>query len=519
MKLGSIFSSMASRQGGKEAIVCGDQRLSFSELDKSTTRIAHSLLAAGKKPGDRIAVYAPNSVELVTAMIGILKMGGVLVPVSTHLTPSEVAFVVDTARPTAIFFSSDVRAAAHAAANSLQAPLMIATDGDIETGELSLEDLIAGGGEHELPFLPLEPDDCLIAFTSGTTGRPKGAISTHANVAIYSGFLNSVEYGLTDRDIILVPTPMAHRTGLSRMGNLFLSGSKLVIMRKFDAKEAVDLIERERITVLSCVPTVVRLLLPEIERRPEAVSSLRLITATGEVFPVELKDRLSAAATHIGLYTYYAGTETGTVTALHPHEQDRHSDSMGRLVPGVEVRIVNQDMEDVDDGDAGEMLVRCGAPGSFTIMRAYLDLPEATAEAFVGDWLRSGDIVRRDKDGYFYFVDRAKDMIVSGGYNIYSKEVELTLLEHPAVADAAVINVPDRQFGEAVMAYVELNPDAEPTADELIQHCRDRIASYKKPKYVRYIDHLPRTTTGKVLKATLRELAAEDAEVSGNAGE
>lgn len=514
MKLGAIFSGMARRLGDREAIVCGHRRLTFRELDSRTNSIAHSLVENGVKFGDRIAVYAPNGVELVEAMIGALKMGGVVTPISTHLTSREVEFIFDSAKPTAIFFSLDVESTARTAAQSLEAPLMISTDGEGATDALSLWKFVSEGSTHEMPPLPLEPDDCLIAFTSGTTGRPKGAISTHANVTVFSGFLNSVEYGLTDQDIILVPTPMAHRTGLSRMGNLFVSGCKLVVMKKFDAVDAVNLIEIEKITVLSCVPTVIRLLLPEIERRPYAVKSLRLITATGEVFPADIKNQLTAVAPHVGLYTYYAGTETGTVTALHPHEQDTHPDSMGRAIPGVEVRIVDSDMTDVADGDSGEMLVRCGAPGTFTTMRAYLDRADATAEAFVDGWLRSGDIVRRDMDGFYYFVDRAKDMIVSGGFNIYSKEVELTLVQHPAVVDAAVISVPDLEFGEAVMAFVELKTNAKPTATELIQHCRDHIASYKKPKYIRHIERLPRTSTGKVIKDQLRKLAIGDAAMS-----
>ncbi len=513
MKLGTLFSGMASRQGGREAVVCGDRRISFGDLDKRMNRIAHSLIASGVTAGDRVAIYVPNSVELVEAMIGALKMGGVLVPISTHLTSNEVKFIIDDAKPAAIFFSPDVREAAREAAAEIPAPLMISTEGGGEKGEHSLGGLVAGGGDHALPSLPIEPDDCLVAFTSGTTGRPKGVISTHTNVVIFSGFLNAVEYALTDRDIILIATPMAHRTGLSRMGNMFVSGCKLVVMRKFDAKEAVDLIDREQVTVLTCVPTIVRMLLPEIERRPQATKSLRLITATGEVFPAELTKRLSVAAPHIGLYTYYASTETGTVSALHPHEQDRHPGSLGRVLPGVEVRIVDRNLKDVDVGEAGEILVRCGAPGAFTMMRAYLNQPEATNEAFVNGWLRSGDIVRRDENGYFYFVDRAKDMIVSGGYNIYSKEVEMALAEHPDVVDAAVISVPDPQFGEAVMAYVELKPKAAITANELIQHCRDYIAGYKKPKYLRIIDRLPRTSTGKVIKGELRKLAANDSEL------
>jgi acyl-CoA synthetase (AMP-forming)/AMP-acid ligase II len=178
-------------------------------------------------------------------------------------------------------------------------------------------------------------------------------------------------------------------------------------------------------------------------------------------------------------------------------------------VPGVEIRIVDPNLNDVPEGEPGEVLVRCGAPGAFMTMRAYYNRPEATAETILeGGWIRTGDAARRDRDGYLYFVDRVKDMIVSGGLNIYSKEVELALMDHPAVADAAVIGVPDPEFGEAVMAFVEKKPGAPATEHELIDHCRKLIASYKKPKSIRFVDALPRTGTGKVMKGELRKRAA-----------
>ncbi len=231
--------------------------------------------------------------------------------------------------------------------------------------------------------------------------------------------------------------------------------------------------------------------------------------ATGEAFPVDIKKRLLTALPDLGIYSFYAQTESGFITNLRPEEQLDHGDSCGRAVPGVELRIVDGELNDLPDGEAGEVLVRCGGPGEIMTMRAYHNLPEATKATIVdGGWIRTGDVCRRDADGYLYFVDRVKDMIVSGGLNIYSKEVELALIAHPAVADAAVIGVADAEFGESVMAFVEREDGATPAAGDLIEHCRERIASYKKPKHVRFVDALPRTGTGKVRKQELRDLAA-----------
>jgi len=271
------------------------------------------------------------------------------------------------------------------------------------------------------------------------------------------------------------------------------------------------LIAREGVTYIGCVPTIARLLAPEIERRPEACATLRSIMATGEVFPVGLKKRLLEALPKLQIFSFYGQTESGFIACLRPEEQTTHPDSVGRAVPGVEIRIVDENLNDLPDGEPGEVLVRCGMPGDIMTMREYYNRPEANKETMLdGGWIRTGDIFRRDANGYLYFVDRATDMIVSGGLNIYSKEVELALIDHPSVADAAVIGVPDEDFGEAVMAFVQMEEGESVSADALISHCRELIASYKKPKYIRFIDALPVTGTGKVQKQVLRQSVEND---------
>ena len=507
MKLGSLIADCALRYPDREVIVCNDRRIAFGELDITANRLANAYAARGMKTGDRLAMFLPNSAELIEAMCGAAKAGGIIVPIATRLAPREVAYILGDCDPWVVCFTPQHRDIVRDAVKQLDNPLLVVFAGEAEDGEITFADLIAEGADTPPPPLPADYDMLMLGYTSGTTGRPKGALATHMALVLTGGYMNLSEWHLTADDRILATTPMAHRTGLGRVANAVCCGCKVVIMDKFDPVAAVDLIKKEQITIIGLVPTIARMLMPEIEKRPEDVASARLMVATGEAFPVDIKKRLAAAAPNIGLYTFFAQTEAGFITGLRPEEQATHPESCGRPVPSVEVRIVDENMNDVPRGEVGEIICRCGAPGVLS-MTGYWRNPEATAAAFHEDWLRTGDLARMDPDGYVYFVDRAKDMIVSGGLNIYSREVEDALEAHPAVNEAAVLPVADAEFGESVFAYVTFQPDASATEDELIAHCRDMIASYKKPKYVREIDVLPRNSTGKVVKVALRERAA-----------
>ncbi|CAN0336492.1 unnamed protein product [Phaeothamnion confervicola] len=286
---------------------------------------------------------------------------------------------------------------------------------------------------------------------------------------------------------------------------MFYLGCRVVMQPRFDAADAVDVLQREGVTVIGGVPTVFRMMMPELEARPEAARTVRLILATGEVFPVPLKERLFKAVPHIGLYSFLAQTEAGFIAGLRPHEQAARPGALGRPVPGVEIRLTDPTGRDMPAGEPGEILVRCGTRGVGTVMREYFRKPEATEDAFLGDWFRTGDVGYFDGEGYLYFADRAKDMIVSGGLNVYSKEVEIVLQDHAAVDEAAVFGVPDPEYGEAVTACVILRPGVDVSAEELIEHCRARIASYKKPRRVHFVTEFPKTGTGKIIKGELKK--------------
>ena len=451
-------------------------------------------------------MFLPNSAELIEAMCGVAKSGGIIVPIAVRLAAPEVAHILGDCSPVAVCYTPAQRNIVHEAVKQLEKPLLVVFDGEAEDDEITFDQLMSEGRDVPPPLLPSNDDNLMLGYTSGTTGRPKGALATNTALVLTGGFMNLAEWNLTSQDRILATTPMAHRTGLGRVANAVCCGCTVVIMDKFDAGAAVDLIEKERITVIGLVPTIARMLMPEIEKRPEAVRSVRLIVATGEAFPVAIKKRLAAAVPDIGLYTFFAQTEAGFITGLRPEEQASHPESCGRAIPAVEVRIVDKNSNDVATDAVGEIICRCGPPGMMS-MPEYWNNPAATKSAIHNGWLRTGDLGRMDAGGYIYFVDRAKDMIVSGGLNIYSREVEDALEMHPAVDEAAVIPVPDEEFGESVFAYVTLHDDKVLDEQDLIDHCRIHIASYKKPKFIRRIDALPRNSTGKVVKVALRERA------------
>ena len=513
MKIATFLAAHARSTPGKDAVICGDERLTFAQLEDTTDRLANALRSLGVGVGDRVALHLQNTVEFVRAFVAVTKAGGISVPVNTRLAPDEIAYILADSAPKAAFISDETRETFERAAVHAKGVVRIAV-GTPRQAEHAIAGLIASGAPGT-PEVPVEFDDNLIIYTSGTTGRPKGAIVTQANSVIPNGYLNALQYGISGDDRHLVTTPLAHRTGFARMANMLLHGATLFVMPRFDAAAAAKLVRDERITLIGMVPTVGRMLLPEIEAHPENFSTVRVIPVTGEAFPLEVKQRIHRALPHVRLYSFFAMTEVGGLTLLGPEEQFTHPNSLGRANPGVEIRLLDAAGREVAPGEVGEMWVRTGEPGRFLTMRCYFNKPKETAETIRDGWVGTGDMARMEPDGHFYIMDRKKDMVLSGGYNIYSKEVELVLQQHAAVQDAAVIGVPDAVYGESVAAFIELRPCATATGEEIIAHCRDRIAGYKKPKHVRFLSPLPRNSTGKVQKFELRKVFAAELEKAG----
>jgi long-chain acyl-CoA synthetase len=506
MRLETILRAQAVRHASKIALVCGSERLTYDELDRRIRSVANGLRENGIGARDRIVVFLSNGVEVVELFFAAFSLGAIVVPVTTRLTPNELLHICSDSSPVAIAFEGD-GAAINEVLQANPDAVLITTgtncEGTVEYAELRRAEPVP------LPPLPIGYDDAIIMYTSGTTGKPKGAIITHSNVVVQHCFVNAIEWKISSDDVYLVTTPLAHRTGFARLANSLTLGGTLVVMKKFDSRETVDAIAREKVSVVGMVPTVCRMLLPEIKNDPSRCASLRRIVVTGEAFPVELKRQFLALLPHVRLVSFFAMTEVGGVTSLSHEEQFDHAASIGRPTPGVEVRIVDDAGVEVKTGEPGELLVRVGEPGRYSVMRGYYNRPEDTAKAIKDGWIQTGDVAKADEDGYLYIVDRKKDMVLSGGFNIYTKEVEQALLQNPDVSDAAVVGVPDAIFGEAVAAFIERCEGTSPTPASIVDHVRNLVAGYKKPKYVFVVDALPRNSLGKVLKRDLRDQAVE----------
>jgi acyl-CoA synthetase (AMP-forming)/AMP-acid ligase II len=507
MRVEAVLAAHAERHPDKVAVICGGAAITYGALQQSIRQAAAGLAELGLGPDDKIVLYLPNGLEVVQLLYAAFTLGAVAVPVTTRMSVRELADFCEDCEAKVLAFHKDQAGILGDLLAARQDMASVAIGGEV-SGTVPFASLLQDRA-GELPTVPYGQDECMINYTSGTTGRAKGAIITHANVLIQNGFIHAVEWRLSAEDCFLVGTPLAHRTGMGRLANALTLGASIVVMESFDAAEAVDLIEAHGVTVMGMVPTVCRMMLPEIALDPSRCHSLRRVLVTGEAFPVTLKEQFIELLPDTKLVSFFAMTEAGGVTSLSHEEQFTHPTSVGRPTPGIEVRVVNDAGGDLATGEIGELLVRSGPPGAYTVMKGYLNRREETAAALRDGWFYTGDLGYRDNDGYLYIADRKKDMILSGGFNIYSKEVEGALASHPDVADAAVIGVGDEMYGEAVAAFVETEAGAQPTEDQLIDHCRSMIASYKKPKYVVFLDALPRNAVGKVLKRELPALAPE----------
>jgi long-chain acyl-CoA synthetase len=454
----------------------------------------------GLAPQDRVGVVALNSDRYLELYLGLPAAGYVLVPVNSRLAPAEMRAILDDAGVSVVFADAEYPG--------------IAGVGQVLTMPGDYEDLIAAVDEVPLGEGVTENDLAALFYTSGTTGAPKGAMHTHRGL-VSSGLHFMATWPFERQTRWLVASPMFHTGGiLATLATVWAGGSH-VIMPRFDPDLAVDLIEREAVTHTLLVPTMLAAAAGAQLARPRDVSSLRYLSHGASPISAETLRRTRQAFPGAELLHVYGTTETTPITTLLPHEE-RILDtplvhSCGQPAMGVEMRVVNDAMEDLPPGAVGQMAVR-----SPSVMAGYWRKPEATAEVMRGDWYLTGDLGYRDEQSYIYLVDRAKDMIVSGGENIYSTEVEDALGSHPAVREVAVFGVPDPRWGEAVYAVVFATQQV--TADELVAHCRQRIAGFKVPRRIELrAGPLPKSAAGKILKRDLREphWAGQQAQVSG----
>ena len=472
--------SAADRFGDAEAVVDGSLRLSFAEVADRIRTAAGALADFGVCKGDRVALWAPNSAEWIIAAFGVLTAGGVLVPVNTRFKADEAADVVARSGAKAVLVQQGFLGAVYAMAL------------DVPTIDLKSDFLTSAAPFDRAPAEWLAGDDVSdVIYTSGTTGRPKGAMLCHSQtLRMYEEWATLAD--LREGDRYLMINPYFHTFGLKAgLVASFLRGATMLPVAVFDVDAVVDLIERERITMLPGPPTLYHSLLTVADKG--RLASLRAAVTGAADIPVELIRRIRDELPFQSLMTGYGLTEAGNVTLSRPGDSAEDvATTAGVPCEGVEVRIA----------DDGEVLVR-----GYNVMRGYLDDAAATAEAIDPDgWLHTGDLGEFTATGRLRIVGRKKDMYIVGGFNAYPAEIEGFLLQHPAVAQAAVIGVPDDRMGQVGKAFVVVRDGAstQSSADELLAWCRDRMAGYKVPRYVEFLDELPMNATGKVVKDRLR---------------
>ncbi|WP_035804590.1 long-chain-fatty-acid--CoA ligase [Kitasatospora mediocidica] len=505
LSVAAVLAESAARRPDHPAVVLGDQQLTYAQLWFQARQYAAALAGHGLGPGDRIALLVPNALEFPRAYYGALAIGAVVVPVNTLLKADEIAYLLRDSGAKVLICAAPLLGEGRKGAEAAGVALLTVMAGGEEAGP-RLDAPDAQGLPLER-YVPREPDDiAVILYTSGTTGQPKGAMLTQLNLTMNIGVSMLSPFDFRADDVLLGVLPLFHTFGqICGMGVCFRAGATLVLMPSFDAPRALDLMVAHRCTVFMGVPTMYIALLDAAARDPRRPVLDRAFSG-GSALPVKILQDFERTF-GCPIYEGYGLTETSPVVAYNQRAWPRRPGTVGRPVWGVDVEIARAELEGrielLPAGEVGEIVVR-----GHNVMAGYLDRPEATAEVMVDGWFRSGDLGVKDADGYLSVVDRKKDMVLRGGYNVYPREIEEVLVHHPAVAQVAVIGLPDDRLGEEVCAVVLARPGLRPgtaLGEEIVAWSRERLAAYKYPRRVEFVESLPLGPGGKVLK---RELVA-----------
>jgi fatty-acyl-CoA synthase len=498
--LGQILRRHAARVPDREAVVLGSRRLTYAELNAEVNRAATVLTESGLAKGDRIALMSPNSIGFVTTFYAAMKLGLIVVPVNPRLATPEVTHILDDSGASGFVLHPDVAERALPACAAAAAPprTVLATDPGCTVDDLATRSVSASAAEPDVDVD--EADDAEILYTSGTTGRPKGVLLDQHRV-IWSGLNVNLTVGIADGARLLDVAPFYHSAGL----NLFLNGgvqvaATHVILRDFEPGTVLDAMETERISTFFGVPTMYRILLdhPDVDRRD--LSAWRKAMFGAAPMPPATVTRLARAVPHVELYNLCGPTEAGPGgLSLGPEHVHSRPGENGWAILNTEARVVDPDGQDVAGGATGEVVLR-----SDSVMKEYWGNPTATADAIRDGWLHTGDLARIDGAGSITLVDRMQDMIITGGMNVYSVEVENALAEYPGIADCAVVGVPHPTFGESIVAVLTPDDGVTPTLADIRAHVASLIADYKAPHRV-VLGPVPRNPSGKIVKTRLRE--------------
>jgi long-chain acyl-CoA synthetase len=497
MNLASILTESAERDGQHAAIKLDDLELTYDQLNGASAHIAGLLAAHGVSAGDRVGIMLPNVPYFPVCYYGVLRAGCVVVPMNVLLKKREVEFYLRDSGAKLVFAWHEFAEDAEAGAADAGAECVLVKPGEFEQ-TVDEADPVTKLADVD------DSDTAVILYTSGTTGTPKGAELTHSNLLKNCQVALGL-FGLGAEAVVLGALPLFHSFGQTcGMNATIVGGATLSLIPRFDPSKALEIIQRDRVTVFEGVPTMYNAMLHAPDRDKYDTSTLEFCASGGAAMPVELM-RGFEEAFGAKVLEGYGLSETSPVASFNHPDKERKPGSIGTPVDGVEMKVFDDDDNEVPDGDVGEIVIR-----GHNVMKGYWQRDDATQEVMRHGWFHTGDMAKVDEDGYFFIVDRKKDLIIRGGYNVYPREIEEVLYEHPDVREAAVVGMPDDSLGEEVGAAVALKDGAEVSAEELRDFVKGQVAAYKYPRKVWFVDDLPKGPTGKILKREIEPPSAAD---------
>jgi long-chain acyl-CoA synthetase len=502
--LATILREPRKEHPDKPLCHINDLTFTYAQVDEVSGRIAASLLRLGLQRGDKVAVQLPNLPQFLFTYFGILKAGLVMVPLNPLLRAGEVAYHLEDSDTKVLItfetFADEAVKGASQVEGVMTYVVNLPGSDERPEGTRHYDELYLAEDSGEIE--PTNADDtAVLLYTSGTTGKPKGAELTHFQLYMNCTVAGDL-FGFRDDDIGLAVLPLFHVFGLSSVLNVCVRyGGTIVLVPRFEVQPVIDAVERHRCTIFSGVPTMYFALL-QADLSGRDLSSLRVGVSGGAAIPGEVITAFEKKFPGVVILEGYGLSETASTTTFNVSAEQRKVLSIGKPIWGVEVRVVDDQDRPLPPGpeNIGEIVIR-----GHNVMKGYYKAPEATAEAFRGGWFHTGDLAYADEDGYLFVVDRKKDLIIRGGFNVYPREVEEVLYAHPAVTEAAVIGRPDEKLGEEVVAVLSVKQGADVTPDDLIAYCKERLAAYKYPRQVRIVAELPKGPTGKLLKRDLKK--------------
>jgi long-chain acyl-CoA synthetase len=506
LNLALLLEQSARRTPGKLAVIMDDYTLRYAELNGAANKIANALTAMGVRPGDKVAIMLPNTPHFPICYYGILKAGATVVPLNVLFKHREVQYHLDDSDAVALIAwegFADEAAQGFRQAESCHNLIVVHAPGSttpLPEGAHSFGRLLADASPAFDTVQTGPGDTAVILYTSGTTGRPKGAELSHFNMFFNAMVCAEKLLGIDENDVLMAVLPLFHSFGQTCVMNVTMHlGATMTLLPRFDPVKAAAIIKRDQVSFFAGVPTMYFYLLNHPEAGSFDLSSLRRCVSGGSSMPVEVMHAFNQKY-DVTIMEGYGLSETAPVASFNHLDRPVKPGSIGTPIWGVEMRVVDLEGRPVAQGELGEIVIR-----GHNVMKGYYKRPEATAESIRNGWFHTGDLAKMDEDGFFFILDRVKDMIIRGGFNVYPREIEEILYGHPAIAEAAVIGVPDQTMGEEIRAVVALKPGQEATEQELIDYCKERLASYKYPRSVLFRDSLPKTATGKILKRELKD--------------